>query len=185
MDRSEGIKLILSRITNDLIVANLGPTTFDLHFLGDRPENLYSWGGMGLVSSIALGIAVTAPSRRVIALDGEGSLLMNLGSLATIARQSPSNLIHIVWDNQQWGETGGQPTHTAFNTDLSKIAEGAGIPNVSRTSTIEEFSTALDLALSSEGPSCIVARIVEAGKADRPEEVEPNANLIRFRNSLD
>lgn len=183
MERAEGIKAVLARVTDDLIVTNLGPATFDLAHLGDRPENFYTWGGMGLVSSIALGIAVKAPSKRVIAFDGDGSLLMNLGSLATIARQSPTNLIHIVWDNQQWAETGGQPTHTASGTDLSIIAKGAGIPNVAKTSNLEEFVTALEMALTSEGPSCIVAKITETGRSETPE-IEQNANLLRFRKNF-
>lgn len=101
MERPEGIRVVLRRLKNEPIIANLGPATFDLFALGDREANLYTWGGMGLVSSIGLGVALAAPERKVIVMDGDGSLLMNLGSLATIARQRPPNLVHIIWDNHQ------------------------------------------------------------------------------------
>ena len=113
MRRDEGVRALLDRVTDEPIIANLGPATADLFAAGDRDANLYSFGGMGLVSSIGLGVAMTAPGRKVYVTDGDGSLLMNLGSLATIARVRPPNLVLIVWDNHQWAETGGQPTHTA------------------------------------------------------------------------
>ncbi len=136
MERPEGIRAVLSRLKNEPVIANLGPATFDLFALGDRESNLYTWGGMGLVSSIGLGVALAAPARRVIVMDGDGSLLMNLGSLATIARQQPPNLVHIVWDNHQWGESGGQPTHTFTGTDLAAIARGADITRVAPVSLL-------------------------------------------------
>ena len=94
MLRRDGLKIIQEQITNEPVIANLGPSTFDLHSSGDRDANLYTWGAMWLVSSIGLGVAISAPQTKVIVTDGDGSLLMNLGSLATIARQSPKNLIH-------------------------------------------------------------------------------------------
>lgn len=130
MERPEGIRVVLRRMKNEPILANLCPATFDLFASGDREANLYTWGGMGLVSSIGLGVALAAPDRKVIVMDGDGSLLMNLGSLATIARKRPLNLVHIVWDNHQWAETRGQPTHTFTGTDLAAIARGADITRV-------------------------------------------------------
>ena len=174
----------MERVTDEPIIANLGPATADLFAAGDRDANLYSFGGMGLVSSIGLGVAMTAPERKVYVTDGDGSLLMNLGSLATIARVRPANLVLIVWDNHQWAETGGQPTHTATGTDLAGIAKAAGIPRVAAVSTIEAFEEALDQAVREDGPWCIVADVEERGRPKRPI-LDIEANLLRFRRTFE
>ena len=184
MDRPEGIQALLDRVSDEPIISNLGPATFDLFALGDRAANLYTWGGMGLVSSLGLGVALAAPDRKVIVMDGDGSLLMNLGSLGTIARQRPANLVHLVWDNHQWAETGGQPTHTATGTDLATVARGAGIPRVEAVETLPELEDALDQALREDGPWCIVAEVEERGRAPRPE-VQIEANLLRFQSTFE
>ena len=183
MHRAEGIRALLSRVTTEPIIANLGPATFDLFTLGNRAANLYTWGGMGLVSSLGLGVALAAPDRKVIVMDGDGSLLMNLGSLATIARQRPPNLVHLVWDNHQWAETGGQPTHTATGTDLAAVARAAGVPRVEAVRTLEELEQSLDRAFQEDGPWCIVAEVEERGRSPRPA-VEHEANLALFRSTF-
>ncbi len=184
MLRRDGIQALLSRVTNEPIISNLGSATFDLHQADDRDANFYTWGAMGMVSSIGLGVALAAPDRKVLVTDGDGSLLMNLGSLATIARQSPPNLIHIVWDNHQWAETGGQPTHTSSGADLAAIARASGIPRVAAVTTVEAFEEALDQAMTEDGPWCIVADVEETGHEPRPE-VHVEENLLRFRRTFD
>ncbi|MCY4448432.1 MAG: thiamine pyrophosphate-dependent enzyme, partial [Chloroflexi bacterium] len=164
MLRREGIAALVRRLDNEPVIANLGPATFDLYAAGDRDANLYTWGAMGLASSVALGVALAAPDRKVFVTDGDGSLLMNLGSLATIARQAPPNLVHIVWDNRMWYETGGQPTHTSTGTDLAGIALAAGIRNVARAGTVEAFEEALDRAIREPGPWFIHVDIEETGE---------------------
>ncbi len=139
---------------------------------------------MGLVSSIGLGVALASPDRRVFVTDGDGSLLMNLGSLATIARQSPVNLVHIVWDNGMWHETGGQPTHTSTGTDLLRVAEGCGIGKTRRASTVEEFEEALDEAMREDGPWFIHALVEEPGGRARRPVVAAEENLLRFRRTF-
>lgn len=183
MLRVDAIKAVLERVGDAPIVANLGGTTFHLHNLEDRDANLYTWGAMGLASSIGLGVALAAPDRKVVVMDGDGSLLMNLGSLGTIARQSPANLVHIVWDNHQWAGTGGQPTHTAEVTDLAAVARGAGIRNVAAVSTLEALEEAFDLAMREEGPWCIVADVEGSDFPDRPD-VSIEENLQRFRRTF-
>jgi len=184
VERPDGIRALLARVTDEPIIANLGPATFDLFALGDRPANLYTWGGMGLVSSLGLGVALAAPDRKVIVMDGDGSLLMNLGTLGTIARQRPPNLIHLVWDNHQWSETGGQPTHTATGTDLAAFARGAGIRRVEAVATLPDLDNALVTALRENGPWCIVAEVEEKGRAPRPD-VQLEANLLRFQSTFE
>lgn len=183
MERRDVIAALCRRITDEPIVANLGPASFDLYTAGDRDANLYTIGSMGLVSSIGLGIALAVPDRKAYVLDGDGSLLMNLGSLATIARQRPPNLVHIVLDNHVWGETGGQPSHTSTGTDLAAVARGAGIPQVAKVTTVPEVEAVLDRAISEPGPWCIVAEIEEKGHGSRGP-VEPEHWLWRFQKAM-
>ena len=183
MLRPEGIRALLDRVGHNPIVANLGSASFDLYAAADRDANFYTSGAMGMASSIGLGVALAAPDRKVFVTDGDGSILMNLGSLATIARQAPANLVHIIWDNKQWAETGGQPTHTATGTDLAEIARGAGIPKVAAVTTIEGFEEALEQAIAEDGPWCIVAEIEERGHGSRPA-FNLDENLLRFRRTF-
>ena len=108
------------------IVASLGHPAYDLFAAGDRPANFYTWGSMGLASSIGLGLALAQPDRRVYVVDGDGSLLMNLGSLATIGWKQPANLVLIVLDNERYATTGGQDTATAHGADLEAAARAMG-----------------------------------------------------------
>jgi sulfopyruvate decarboxylase subunit beta len=121
--------------SNGLIVTNLGFPSRELYALQDNPRNFYMLGSMGLASSIGLGLACSQ-NKRVYVIDGDGSVLMNMGSLATIARYAPSNYFLIIVDNKVYGSTGNQPTNTAGKTDLLKIAKGAGNVIVRRVKTI-------------------------------------------------
>ena len=184
MLRREGLELIRDLITDQPVIANLGPSTFDLHASGHRDVNLYTWGAMGLASSLGLGVAVVNPHLKVLVTDGDGSLLMNLGSLATIARQSPQNLIHIVWDNKMWFETGGQATHTSTGANLAGIARESGIKNVREISDSTAFKVALLDALENDGPWFIHVHVEESDEKRNRPEVMVEENLIRFRRAL-
>ncbi|MEM2211189.1 MAG: thiamine pyrophosphate-dependent enzyme [Nitrososphaerales archaeon] len=158
--RIEVLKALCNKIGDkDLIICMFGHAANDLLYLKDRPENFYMRGGMGLASSIGLGLALTVPNRRVIVIDGDGSILMNLGSFATIARYAPKNLIHIILDNESHYTAGDLPTATASKTDLAAVARGAGIENSLLVKDISEFDKALDKALSENGPHVIVAKV--------------------------
>jgi len=109
MNRLEATRQLIAAAGGDPIVASLGHPAYDLYAAGDRPANFYTWGSMGLASSIGLGLAMARPDLRVFVLDGDGSLLMNLGSLATIGWVRAENLVVIVWDNGEYATTGGQP----------------------------------------------------------------------------
>src|SRR5204862_5031412 len=122
MNRLEATRLLVAAVDAEPIVASLGHPAYDLFAAGDRPANFYTWGSMGLASSIGLGLALARPDLRVFIVDGDGSLLMNLGSLATIGWTRPSNLVLIVWDNEKHGTTGGQETATAHGADLAAVA---------------------------------------------------------------
>ena len=121
MFRYSATKRILSHLNKEPVVSNLGPTSDELWHASDRDRNFYTYGSMGRCSSIALGMALSC-EEKVISLDGDGSILMNLGTIATIGRESPTNLIVIVWDNEEWAQTGHQKSHTAYGTDLEMVA---------------------------------------------------------------
>ena len=126
-----------------LIVANIGYPSRELFAAADRPGNFYMLGSMGLASSIGLGLALSQPLR-VCVIDGDGSVLMNLGSLATIAHHAPDNFCLVIVDNKAYGSTGDQPTYTGGMTDLAAVASGAGNKNVVRVRTRAELARALD-----------------------------------------
>ena len=164
------------------IVANLGPTTDELWHAGHRDRNFYTYGSMGLCSSIALGMALST-DEKIISLDGDGSLLMNMGTLATIGREGPANLVVVIWDNEEWAQTGHQASHTAFGTDLEQVATSCGIPRTATVRDEKELEAVFLRALSEDGPWLIVAKIVEEETLP-VSPVEPEMTLYRFRNSF-
>lgn len=129
MKRIDAIAMIATKAEekNSHVVANIGYPSRELHHLKDRARNFYMLGSMGLSSSIGLGLSLSVPERHVIAIDGDGSILMNMGSLATIAHQKPENYLLVIIDNGTYGSTGDQPTATSHGTDLGAVAKGAGI----------------------------------------------------------
>ena len=182
MLRFEATKLILRHAGDRPIVANLGPTTDELWHAGHRDRNFYTYGSMGLCSSIALGMALST-QEQVISLDGDGSLLMNMGAIATIGREQPKNLIVVVWDNEEWGQTGHQPSHTAKGTDLEQVARSCGIKHTETVSDLESLESVLVTALETDGPWFIVAKIQEAEYLP-VAPIEPEMTLYRFRNTF-
>ena len=182
MRRFDATQLTLRLAADRPIVANLGPTSDELWHAGHRDRNFYTYGNMGLCSSIALGMAL-ATDEQVISLDGDGSLLMNLGTLASIGRERPKNLIVVVWDNEAWGQTGHQTSHTGAGTDLERVAQSCGITHAATVSDLEEFEAALSQALATDGPHLIVAKIEESGYLPVAPP-EPEFTLYRFRNTF-
>src|SRR5262245_53020118 len=131
MTSLDAIRQIVEAAGDAPIVASLGHPAYDLFAAGDRPANFYTWGSMGLASSIGLGLALAQPERRIFVVDGDGSLLMNLGSLASIGWTRPGNLVVVVLDNERYATTGGQETATAHGTDLEAASRAMGITNAS------------------------------------------------------
>ena len=164
------------------VVANLGPTTDELWHAGHRDRNFYTYGSMGLCTSIALGMALST-TEKVVSLDGDGSLLMNMGTIATVAREAPPNLVVVVWDNEQWAQTGGQASHTAFGTDLEQVARSCGIAGAATVRDEEELESVFLRALAEDGPWFIVAKIVEEEYLS-VSPIEPEMTLYRFRNTF-
>ena len=182
MHRFEATKVILRHIGDRPIVSNLGPTTDELWHAQDRARNFYTWGSMGLCSSMALGMALSC-SDTIVALDGDGSLLMNLGTLASIGRENPKNLIIVVWDNEEWGQTGHQASHTAFGTALDQVAIGCGIKNTAKVDDEDDLEKAFCHALETPGPWLILAKIEETEHLPYAP-IEPEMTLHRFRSTF-
>jgi len=172
MNRFELTTRLVSKLKNEeAVIGGIGNSNFDLWNAGRRPQNFYMLGSMGLTAPIALGVALAQPKRRVFALEGDGSILMQLGSLATIAAVNPRNLTIIVWDNGLYQITGSQPTATAAAADVVEIARGAGIAQSAWASDEEDFERLVERALHGDGPWFIAARIDgKAPAAQTPRE---------------
>ena len=166
MKRYDCLRAIAPHFGDELVVTNLGAVRHEWQALRPHPGN-YHLQNLGLTSSMALGLALALPHRKVVAFDGDGSLLLNLGSLATIANQHPKNLIHIVFDNECYESSRGAPTATAGQADLAAIAQGCGFANVITAKALSEFEAGFLRALKSNDLYFILAK-VEAGAGDVP-----------------
>jgi thiamine pyrophosphate-dependent acetolactate synthase large subunit-like protein len=160
MNRADLTARLVARLKNEeAVVGGIGNTNFDLWAAGHRPQNFYMLGSMGLAFPIALGVALAQPDRRVFALEGDGSLLMQLGCLSTIATLKPKNLSMIVMDNGIYQITGAQPTPAAATTDLMAVAIGCGLTNSTWAADEEDLERLVDRSLTSSEPMLIGVRI--------------------------
>src|SRR5674476_1273116 len=160
MNRFELTKRVVAQLKHDeAVIGGIGNANFDLWASGQRAQNFYMLGSMGLTIPIAFGVALAQPQRHVIALEGDGSLLMQLGCLATVAMLAPKNLTMAVWDNGIYQITGSQPTPGAAHADLVAIARGAGLANSAWAADEDEFDRLVASALKDGGPSLIAVRI--------------------------
>jgi thiamine pyrophosphate-dependent acetolactate synthase large subunit-like protein len=184
LERREVVARILRDRGTALVVPGLGAPTWDAAAAGDHPLTFQMWGAMGGTAMIALGLALAQRERRVIALPGDGDLLMGLGSLATIGTQGPANLAIGVIDNERYGETGMQETHTARGVDLEGIARAAGFRKAATVYTLKELEAALPLFYKTKGPVFVNIKVT----------TEPVPNVLpprdgtwlkhRFRHAL-
>ena len=160
LNRTALTRRLVQRLTHEeAVVAGLGNTNFDLIAAGHRPQNFYMLGSMGLACPIALGVALAQPNRGVIALEGDGSILMALGCLTTIANVKPRNLTVIIWDNGIYQITGKQATATAGVTDIVAVARGAGIAHSEWVRDEAHFDALLDRRFEDGGPRLLAAKI--------------------------
>ena len=152
LDRREVVGTLLAARGDLLVVAGLGAPAWDATHAGDHPLNFPLWGGMGGAAAIGLGLALAQPERPVLELTGDGEMLMGLGSLATIGVQRPRNLSIVVLDNEHYGETGMQPSHTHFGVDLAGVAEACGFASSSKLTTLAEVKRLRGEIHNSGGP---------------------------------
>lgn len=175
---------VLDRVPEETaIVANLGKASFELMHADDRDRNYYMRGAMGSTTATGMGVAVGTDDP-VVVFEGDGSLLMSMGCLSTIGEYAPSNLVVVVWDNQEYATTGGQPTATEETVDFAGVAENCGVAGF-RAETAAEFETALDDALGTDGPALVTAR-VETADSEPPDGFDYGCSYVkhRFRSAL-
>lgn len=185
MKRADCIKALYPEFADCLVVTIMGACAQELYDLGHRENFFYLQHAMGLASSIGLGLAMSRPQQRVVVLDGDGSVLMNLGTLATLARYRPRNLIHIVFDNGSLLSTGGFDTHTTSGvTDLALIARGAGCPHVAAVNTTYDFMAAAADAFERDDLSVIVAKVEAVGPDHFGMDLKLPENAFRFERHI-
>jgi thiamine pyrophosphate-dependent acetolactate synthase large subunit-like protein len=159
LDRRAFVRELLSDRNNLLVVTGLGSPTYDAAACGDHPLNFYLWGAMGSAAMIGLGLALAQPSRRVLVLTGDGEALMGMGTLATIGVKQPGNLAIVVLDNQHYGETGMQASHTRAGIDLAAVAKACRFADALHASDMADVSRIRDLVHNGCGPVLVQARI--------------------------
>lgn len=165
MIRSEVLKSIVPVITDELVICNIGSPSQELFSMDDQPSNFYMLGTMGLCSSIGLGLALSQP-QKVVAIDGDGSVLTNLGTLPTIANNVADNFVLLIIDNGSYGSTGDQPTYAGMKTSLTAVAEACGCENVVECKA-EDTADELKKALASNQMTVIVCKC-ESGNIKVP-----------------
>lgn len=185
MERQRCIELIYPELEDKVVVTIMGASAQELYDLGHRENFFYLQHAMGLASSIGIGLAMHRPEEKVVVLDGDGSVLMNLGTFATMARYAPKNLVHIVFDNGSLLSTGGFDSHTTSGvTNLAGIARAAGIEHVADTNDPVAFGEAVMEAFEREGTSVIVARVKAVGPDNYGMDLHLPENAFRFARYL-
>ncbi|MGH2487436.1 MAG: thiamine pyrophosphate-dependent enzyme [Ktedonobacterales bacterium] len=185
MLREEALAAIYPEIEHRIVVTIMGAVAAELYTLGHKPTFFYLEHAMGLASSMGLGIALSLPERKVIVLDGDGSLLMNLGTLSTMARYRPGNLLHVVFDNESLLSVGGFPTATATGTDLAGIARASGVPIVAEADTPETLLAAVQAALAGDTLTTIVSKVEAVGPKSFQMDLPLLENRFQFKRALE
>ena len=185
MLREDALKAIYPELEQRIVVTIMGAVAAELYTLGHRHNFFYLEHAMGLASSMGLGIALAMPEHKVIVIDGDGSLLMNLGTLSTMARYKPGNLLHIVFDNESLLSVGGFPTATSTGTDLAGIARAAGVPSVMEANTLESLKVAVTEALSSNTLTTIVSKVEAVGPKSFHMDLPLLENRFQFKRCLE
>jgi sulfopyruvate decarboxylase subunit beta len=184
MLRIDCLRAIYPGIEKHLVVTIMGAVAAELQSLGHRPNFFYLQHAMGLASSTGLGLALALPDQKIIVLDGDGSLLMNLGTLSTMARYAPRNLVHVVFDNQSLLSVGGFPTATATGTDLEGIARASGIPRTTTARTLDDFRTAFTGALAAHTLTTLIVKVEAAGPSQYVTDLTLLENRFQFQRHV-
>ena len=182
MRRADILREIAPLIRDHLVVCNIGIPSQELHGIDDQPTNFYMLGTMGLASSIGLGLALVQ-EKPVIAIDGDGSILTNMGTLSTIGNNGTGNLILLVVDNGAYGSTGDQPTYTGKRTDLAGVARASGCENVHDVPGAE-VGAAIEAALAAGGTHVVVAHCESGSEKHPPITLDPVVIRHRFMEAV-
>ena len=184
MRRLDALKAVYPRLEPAVVVTIMGAVAVELQSIGHRPNFFYLQHAMGLASSMGLGIALSRPEHQVVVLDGDGSVLMNLGGLTTLARYRPRNLVHVIFDNESLLSVGGFPTATSTGSDLERLAAAAGVPRTCTVRTVEAFTEAFTEALEARDLTTIVAKVEAVGPSAFVTDLGLLENRFEFQRWL-
>lgn len=185
MLRADALQAIYPELENRIVVTIMGAVAAELYMLGHRPNFFYLEHAMGLASSMGQGIALAMPDHQVVVIDGDGSLLMNLGTLSTMARYKPGNLLHIVFDNESLLSVGGFPTATSTGTDLAGIARASGVPSVMEAHTPDRLKVCVQEALASHILTTIISKVEAVGPKTFHMDLGLLENRFQFARALE
>jgi sulfopyruvate decarboxylase subunit beta len=186
MRRLEAMQAVYPALSAErtVVVTIMGAVAAELQSLGHRANFFYLQHAMGLASSMGLGIALSRPDLTVVVFDGDGSVLMNLGGLTTLARYRPRNLVHVVFDNESLLSVGGFPTATSTGSDLAAIAAAAGVPRTGTVRTLDDFRSAFAAALAAKDLTTLVAKVEAVGPAAFVTDLSLLENRYQFQRHL-
>jgi len=184
LDRRDVTARLLADRGDTLVVSGLGSPTFDVYAAGDSPLNFYMWGAMGGAAMVGLGLALAQPERRVLVITGDGDMLMGMGSLATIGAQQPRNLAIAILDNQSYGETGMQPSHTARGVDLAAIAKASNFECAHTIYTRSELDAWIETTGKITAPTFAVIKVTTSRGPMRFPLRDGTHIKNRFREAL-
>jgi sulfopyruvate decarboxylase subunit beta len=184
MRRLDALSAVYPKLQDCVVVTIMGAVAAELQSIGHRSNFFYLQHAMGLASSMGLGIALTRPERQVVVFDGDGSVLMNLGGLTTLARYRPRNLVHVVFDNESLLSVGGFPTSTSTGSDIAAIAAAAGVPRTVTVTTLAAFDGAFTQALEARDLTTIVAKVDAVGPAKFVTDLGLLENRFAFARAL-
>jgi sulfopyruvate decarboxylase subunit beta len=184
MTRLEALRAVYDRLEGRVVVTIMGAVAAELQSIGHRSNFFYLQHAMGLASSLGLGIALARPEKQVVVFDGDGSILMNLGGLTTLARYRPRNLLHVVFDNESLLSVGGFPTATSTGSDIGGIAAAAGVPRAATVRSVDEFTRAFDEALAAGDLTTIVAKVDAVGPSGYVTDLSLLENRFEFQKYL-
>jgi sulfopyruvate decarboxylase subunit beta len=182
--RLDALREIYPELERCVVVTIMGAVAAELQAVGHRPNFFYLQHAMGLASSLGLGVALARPEATVVVLDGDGSILMNLGGLTTLARYRPPNLVHVVFDNESLLSVGGFPTATATGSDLAGIAAAAGVPRTATVRDLDAFGAAFREALAARELTTLVAKVEAVGPAGYVTDLSLLENRYEFQRHL-
>lgn len=184
MTRADALRRLYPHFSGCIVVTIMGAVAAELQAIGHQANFFYLQHAMGLASSLGLGIALSRPELKVVVLDGDGSLLMNLGTLTTLARYRPPNLAHVVFDNESLLSVGGFPTATSTGSDLASIAAGAGVPHSRTVGDLDALEEAFSTALASSELTTLVAKVEDVGPNAFVTDLGLLENRFQFERHL-
>jgi sulfopyruvate decarboxylase subunit beta len=184
MRRLDAMQSIYPELERCVVVTIMGAVAAELQSIGHRSNFFYLQHAMGLASSMGLGIALSRPELQVVVLDGDGSILMNLGGLTTLARYRPRNLLHVVFDNESLLSVGGFPTATSTGSDIAAIAAGAGIPRTATVGALDAFRAEFLAALEARDLTTIVAKVEAVGPSGYVTDLSLLENRYQFQRYM-